>query len=247
MEHYYKNLVIIGLIVVIIVVLLFVQSTNTSLNQKYNQDEYEITKPQENNVKYMDGIDVIYWINLDRSNDRRIHMNNIFRDPVFKDMNIERISAIDGRHKNIVYPKLNFICYEASDAMNTIARQNIANSCFDNRVTIVKDDFFNASGKFDLVIANRVLHHVNDTENFWKLVSNLSDNVLVCDLERPQQLSYIDPEFPEDLKNSFMAAYTVDEVAKQIKSYNYTVSREEHQGGLCTYTVFTKKDIKFRF
>jgi 2-polyprenyl-3-methyl-5-hydroxy-6-metoxy-1,4-benzoquinol methylase len=146
-----------------------------------------------------------------------------------------------------VYPKLNFVCYEASDAMISLAKQNIANSGFENRIAIVKDDFFNATGNFNVVIANRVLHHVNDTENFWKLASNLSDNVLVCDLERPQQLSYIEPEFPEDLKNSFMAAYTVDEVAEQIKSYNYTVSREEHQGGLCTYTVFTKKDIKFRF
>jgi len=141
-----------------------------------------------------------------------------------------------------VYPGLNFICYEASNSMNMIAKQNIANSSLENRITIIEDDFFKASGKFDVVLANRVLHHVNDTENFWKLASKLSNNVLVCDLERPQELSYIDPEFPEDLKNSFMAAYTVDEVAEQIKSYNYTVSREEHQGGLCTYTVFTKKD-----
>lgn len=141
-----------------------------------------------------------------------------------------------------VYPRLNFICYEASNSMNMIAKQNIANNNFENRITIIEDDFFNASGTFDVVLANRVLHHINDTENFWKLVSRLSNNVLVCDLERPQELNYIDPEFPEDLKNSFMAAYTVDEVAEQVKNYNYTVLREEHQGGLCIYTVFTKKD-----
>jgi SAM-dependent methyltransferase len=141
-----------------------------------------------------------------------------------------------------VYPKLNVVCYEASDAMISLAKQNIANSDFENRITIIKDNFFNASGKFDVVIANRVLHHVNDTENFWILASRLSNNLLVCDLERPPELNYIDPKFPEDLKNSFMAAYTIDEVDEQIKNYNCTVLREEHQGGLCTYTVFTKKD-----
>jgi len=140
------------------------------------------------------------------------------------------------------YPKLNFICYEASKAMIKIAKQNIIENFFEDRITIVEDNFFNADGKFDVVLANRVLHHVNDTENFWKLVSKLSDNVLVCDLERPKQLNHISPEFPIDLKNSFMAAYTVDEVTEQIRDYNYTVSREEHNDSLCTYTVFTKKD-----
>lgn len=141
-----------------------------------------------------------------------------------------------------VYPKLNFVCYEASDAMISLAKQNIANSGFENRIIIVKDDFFNATGKFHVVLANRVLHHVNNTENFWILVSKLSDIVLVCDLERPKQLDYIDSEFPIDLKNSFMAAYTVNEVEEQIKYFNYDVLREEHNDGLCTFTVFTKKD-----
>ena len=141
-----------------------------------------------------------------------------------------------------VYPKLNFICYEASKAMNTIARQNIANEELEHRITIIEDDLFNAVGKFDAIIANRMLHHINDTEKFWKLVSKLSSNVLVCDLERPYQLAYIDSTFPVDLKNSFMAAYTVDEVIAQIKNYNYSVLREEHNNGLCTYNVFTKKD-----
>lgn len=43
----------------------------------------------------MDGIDVIYWINLDRSQDRRQRMNQVFQDPIFNGVEIIRFSAID--------------------------------------------------------------------------------------------------------------------------------------------------------
>jgi|APGre2960657373_1045057.scaffolds.fasta_scaffold33282_3 2-polyprenyl-3-methyl-5-hydroxy-6-metoxy-1,4-benzoquinol methylase len=141
-----------------------------------------------------------------------------------------------------VYPKLNFVCYEVSEEMIKIANQNIINNQLDNRIKIVEDNFFNACGTFDVVIANRVLHHINDTDNFWKLLSRLSNQVLVCDLERPYELDYIQQSITGDLKNSFMAAYTVDEVSKQISNYNYYISREIRNDNLCTYTVFTNKD-----
>jgi len=35
------------------------------------------------NKKYLDGIDVIYWINLDRATDRKIKMEKLFQDPMF--------------------------------------------------------------------------------------------------------------------------------------------------------------------
>ena len=110
MEHYYKILVIVVLFI-IIGLLLYFYSAKTS----FKQDEYTISKPYNPNIKYMDGIDVIYWINLDRSNDRRIHMKTIFQDPVFKDIQIERIPAIDGRNSNMVYPKLNFMYKQKND------------------------------------------------------------------------------------------------------------------------------------
>jgi GR25 family glycosyltransferase involved in LPS biosynthesis len=111
MEHFYRNLVIIGLIIILLLILLFVQLPKISLNI----DEYGITKPARDNMKYMDGIDIIYWINLDRSTDRRKQMEAIFRDPVFQTTQIERISAVDGRNSNTVYPKLNFIYKQKND------------------------------------------------------------------------------------------------------------------------------------
>jgi GR25 family glycosyltransferase involved in LPS biosynthesis len=50
---------------------------------------------------YLHGIDVIYWINLDRSVDRRQLMEKMFEDPVFTGKKIIRISAVDGKAHNI--------------------------------------------------------------------------------------------------------------------------------------------------
>jgi GR25 family glycosyltransferase involved in LPS biosynthesis len=52
-------------------------------------------------IDYLDGIDVIYWINLDRSTDRRKHMENMFKDPVFNGKKIIRIKAVDGKSADI--------------------------------------------------------------------------------------------------------------------------------------------------
>jgi GR25 family glycosyltransferase involved in LPS biosynthesis len=39
----------------------------------------------------------VYWINLDRSVERRNLMNEVFKDPLFDSMKTHRISAIDGK------------------------------------------------------------------------------------------------------------------------------------------------------
>ena len=44
----------------------------------------------------LNGIDIIYWINLDRSKERRKHMETVLKDPVFDGIKNERIKAIDG-------------------------------------------------------------------------------------------------------------------------------------------------------
>jgi GR25 family glycosyltransferase involved in LPS biosynthesis len=50
---------------------------------------------------YLEGIDVIYWINLDRSPDRRKRMKKMFKDPAFEGKKIIRISAVDGKSPDI--------------------------------------------------------------------------------------------------------------------------------------------------
>ena len=50
---------------------------------------------------YLDGIDVIYWINLDRAKDRHKHMTELFKDDVFKNKKIIRKRALDYKEKNL--------------------------------------------------------------------------------------------------------------------------------------------------
>jgi GR25 family glycosyltransferase involved in LPS biosynthesis len=43
----------------------------------------------------MEGVDVIYWINLKRAKERRKHMENLFKDPVFDSVEKIRFHAVD--------------------------------------------------------------------------------------------------------------------------------------------------------
>ena len=53
-----------------------------------------------NTNNFFDGIDAIYWINLDRSTDRRKHMESLLTNPVFANIPNIRFSAIDGKKED---------------------------------------------------------------------------------------------------------------------------------------------------
>lgn len=132
------------------------------------------------------------------------------------------------------FPNLKFVCYEESKTMLEIARKKIEDNNLTDRITLIEQDLFTAQGKYDVVIANRVLHHIEDTKLFWETVTKLSDNILVIDINRPdselvEQLSKanINIVYRTDLVNSMKAAYTVDEVKEQVKDYPLTVFADE--------------------
>jgi hypothetical protein len=50
---------------------------------------------------YLDGVDAIYYINLDRSIDRRNDMENLFRDSVFRGIPTIRFAAYDGKREDM--------------------------------------------------------------------------------------------------------------------------------------------------
>jgi GR25 family glycosyltransferase involved in LPS biosynthesis len=58
---------------------------------------YNIYDDNIHAIKYLDGIDCIYWINLDRSTDRKQKMEQMFTDPIFSGKPIKRIEAVDGK------------------------------------------------------------------------------------------------------------------------------------------------------
>ena len=132
------------------------------------------------------------------------------------------------------FPEINVVCYENSDSMIDIAYNNIRNNNLTNRIRIIKDDLFNASGKYDAVLLNRTLHHIDDTSTLWKIINELSDNVLVTDLRRFSSTNelenfidiikpLLEPIYLTDTENSFKAAYSYDEVCTQVLPYGYTV------------------------
>ena len=59
-----------------------------------------IEKFETNN--WLDGIDAIYWINLDRSIDRKEWMERLFQDPIFQNVPNKRIDAVDGKKSGII-------------------------------------------------------------------------------------------------------------------------------------------------
>jgi len=49
----------------------------------------------------MDGVNRIYWLNLDRCVDRRVNMEKMLSDPCFDNITKTRISSVDGINDNI--------------------------------------------------------------------------------------------------------------------------------------------------
>jgi trans-aconitate methyltransferase len=133
------------------------------------------------------------------------------------------------------FPNLNFVCYENSPAMIKIAKDNITLAGLHSRIQLIQDDIFNAAGKYDVVLANRLLHHIDETNEFWKLIHCLSENILVIDINRPphhvidhiqENNEYQDDVYKQDLISSLRAAYSLEEVTEQIKEYNFTVTTD---------------------
>ena len=52
------------------------------------------------NINYLDGIDIVYWINLDRAKERKKDMEQLFTDPVFQGIETKRIQAYDAKKGN---------------------------------------------------------------------------------------------------------------------------------------------------
>ena len=49
----------------------------------------------------MEGVSNIYYVNMERSVDRKKHMEELFQDPMFRGIPIERVPAIDGTKESI--------------------------------------------------------------------------------------------------------------------------------------------------
>ena len=96
------------LIVVLVIIMATMYSTSAivlaslrNLLERRQPEGFSFTLGinEENKDTYLDGIDAIYWINLDRSETRRYAMTELLSDPAFSSIPvIERVSASDGKN-----------------------------------------------------------------------------------------------------------------------------------------------------
>ncbi len=144
----------------------------TKKNEKQNTyvNEYEI-KVYDDHNKYINGIDIIYWINLDRSIERRKRM-----EKVLKNFNIKnkRIKASDGKLEsdediygkficdNFVNNKLEYACLLSH--LNTI--KEFANSNYETAL-IFEDD---VSLEFSIYWDKSVTEIIKDAPKDWNII-----------------------------------------------------------------------------
>lgn len=137
-----------------------------------------------------------------------------------------------------LYPDLTAVCYEASEMMCEIARYNVLSHGLQDRITVIHDDLYAATGTYDLAMSTRALHHVRDTASFWKLITELSPTFLVCDLERPDSEDLIPSDTDIDFQNSLRASYTVSEIREQTNLLDCEILRTQFESGIYGIAVY---------
>lgn len=95
-----KNIILIILIISLVFFMLF------SIKEGFEKES----------KKYLDGVDIVYWINLDRSIERKKNMVEMFEDEVFVNIPNKRIKAYDGkRDPESVFNKLTLTSKKQTD------------------------------------------------------------------------------------------------------------------------------------
>lgn len=117
---------------------------------------------------YLDGIDVIYWINLDRSADRRQRMEKMFEDPVFAEKKIIRISAVDGKAHDI-----DQVLNASFQGMNQNNFTKVEYACLSSHLNAIKQ-FTESKDKTALIMEDDM---TLEFKPYWKTsVKQIMDN-----------------------------------------------------------------------
>lgn len=108
-------------------------------------------------IDFLDGIDIIYYINLDRSKDRRENMEKIFKDPIFLGKPINRINAIDGKDPvEQVYDKL---------ILNTKRNTKLEYACLLSHLTAIRKFSESSLNETALILEDDM---TIEFKRFWK-------------------------------------------------------------------------------
>jgi len=137
-------------------------------------------------------------------------------------------------------PGWHVVAVDASRPMLDNARQSIRKAGLSTAITLVLADAKCtglAPELFDVIFSNSILHHITDVTRFWAEVKRLAKpaaTVLVRDLARPaspqaarqivnQYARHESAMLREEYYRSLLAAYTPDEVRKQLDRTGLTM------------------------
>lgn len=136
------------------------------------------------------------------------------------------------------YPNMLVHAIDGSKGMIKFAKNNILANSLSHRIFLNHlfiSDCLEYKQNFDLIISNFTLHHFHEPKTFWnfiKRISNHDTKILIMDLIRPNSQTDFNsimlncPEkipavLKEDLHNSLLASFTIDEVKKQLKEIEF--------------------------
>lgn len=136
-------------------------------------------------------------------------------------------------------PGLHIKAVDASEEMLNIARKNIRSLNLSKQIELIHGTIPGLKNifkdeEFDIIMSKDLLHHLPDPIVFWKEIKSLSRKgtlIYVMDLVRPEQESEAEKivqsvsgneaaVLKEDFYNSLLAAFTIPEIKKQLKTMN---------------------------
>ena len=174
----------------------------------------------------------------DFSESNNIFVNNLFRvSKINNKTKILDIGCGDGEIPIQILKRKNcdITAVDGSEAMldefykkvkiNKLTNIKIMNSLINDELLV--------DSKFDIVMSNSLVHHINDIKSFWKNLIRLTDDngiILCMDLQRPDDESSLtnllqtyggnNSTLKKDFENSLRAAYTIDEIKSQLNEIN---------------------------
>jgi cyclopropane fatty-acyl-phospholipid synthase-like methyltransferase len=147
------------------------------------------------------------------------------------------------------YSGITALGIDGSEAMLSFGRDLVDKAGLASRIALERRYFPDAAletAGFDAVIANNLLHHLADTISFWHAARRCAKPgapVLVADLRRPpdpdaaaqlvEQYAWrAMPPLRRDFLNSLHAAYTAEEVRRQLRDAGLGGFKVEESGPL---------------
>jgi ubiquinone/menaquinone biosynthesis C-methylase UbiE len=143
------------------------------------------------------------------------------------------------------FPQVTVVGVDGSEAMLSFGRKAVSKEGLDSRITLEKrfiPDPSIETKSFDAAISNSLLHHLADPSVLWhtcKLAVKPGSPVLIVDLVRPrdpeaaarlvkEHAQGAPPVLERDFVASLHAAYTVDEVRRQITAAGLPHFKVDH-------------------